>query len=358
MLNFKTYLYKNIGTRIKKHRVSLGMSQEQFSSKLNIDYYMSIDRYRISAIENGRADKKKNPYLLTVEQIEMFSKEMKCDPKELIFGDYFEREESVKLFLLAMIINSEKTKENGVEKYITPFIDNIFETENSREIVFTFNHFFGENVGEKKRILKSTQGYDEKMAESIVIKDILEWFKSEYPFFTSDESIGRYKNIVGESSPSINFISNLLIKLLAGNIGFAEYLSRKLRGALHSNAKSNYSKPDLPSFNKNVGQNGGILVRNKDGFHLFVHAFNQMWERHKRVFMEYFGDNLFSAENSTSRYKYLNNVLFHDVITSSELSNIVFLLIENEKFSFESMDGHYLLYRSMFEMTLEKVFHV
>ncbi|SDR14516.1 hypothetical protein [Virgibacillus salinus] len=358
MLNFQRYLYKNIGNRIKKHRIQLELNQTDFISYFQVKYHIHLDRNRLSSIENGRNYIYKNPYLLTAEQIEIFSEDMECIPKELIFGDYEERERSVKLVLLAIIMNSEKIKENGVEEYIIPFIDNIFETKNSREILFAFNNYLEENDKEKERILKPIHGLEEETAEKEGVNIILEWFKNEYPFFTSSENVENYKNIAGESSPSINFISNLLIKLLVGNIGFAEFLSRKLRGALNNNSKSNYSKLDLSSFNKNIGQHGGILVRSKDGFYLFVHAFNEMWERHKKVFMEYFESSIFSKENSTSRYKYLNNDLFHNVITSSELSNIVFTLIENEKFTIESIDGHYLFYRSMYEMAYEKILHV
>lgn len=43
MLNFKNYLYKEIGSRIKKVRQEMGFRQHEFVAKLQ-EEYISIDR--------------------------------------------------------------------------------------------------------------------------------------------------------------------------------------------------------------------------------------------------------------------------------------------------------------------------
>ena len=124
MLNFKNYLYKEIGSRIKKVRQEMGFRQHEFVAKLQ-EEYISIDRFMLSHIENGRAYKKKNPYLLTDDQIYVISKLIKKEPKELIFGDINEREDTVKLILLAIIMNGAKydKNESGKGEFINPFVD-------------------------------------------------------------------------------------------------------------------------------------------------------------------------------------------------------------------------------------------
>lgn len=151
MLDFQNHMYKNIGKRIRKHRDQLGLTQEKFVAAFTFKHSVNLDASRMSSIENGKTYSYKNNYLLTPNQIEAFSKNLNCEPKELIFGNYGEREESIKIFLLAIIMNSEQTIENEEEKYIIPFMDNIFKTKNNREILILFNDYLKDNVEEKER---------------------------------------------------------------------------------------------------------------------------------------------------------------------------------------------------------------
>ncbi|CAM4209299.1 helix-turn-helix domain-containing protein [Lederbergia lenta] len=327
MLNFETFLYKNIGAKIKKYRDSLDMTQDQFAAKLNSDYYISLDRYRLSSIENGRANKKKNPYLLTAELIKVFSNCMKCETKELIFGNYIEREENVRLFLLAIIMNSEKDEE---EEYIIPFMDFLFRNKN-RTITLKENE---ERYISASGIMKGLNKVEEK-----------------YPFFTSGKIYKKYQNLLGVPSLRIELISNLLIKLLMGDFEFANYYILRMS----SLCKINGSNEIVYSFIENKGMIGGALIENKHNFYVFANAFEKMWKRHKGLFMEYFEGYLFNKRIKPElKYKEINNKLFYDIIIDPEFSRLIFSVIEKDRFSIKTMDGHYLFYQHLLNRYVDK----
>ena len=62
-MNFERMIDSMLAGKIKKARKSLKMTQEQFCEKYEIQ--VSIDKYRLSNLENGRRNKKKNPHFLT-----------------------------------------------------------------------------------------------------------------------------------------------------------------------------------------------------------------------------------------------------------------------------------------------------
>src|SRR5699024_9981081 len=237
MLNFEMFLYRNIGLKIRKYRKKQKLNQKDFSANLQSQYHISIDEFRISTIENGRIHKKKNPYLLTDQQIETFTRMIGCDKKEFIFGDYKEREienekkefiygeykereENVKLFLLALIMNSDKNKEN---KHVTPFINGLFKYKDKKD--FVNDNEIGEISGNLDKVSK----------EIIEIKNKL---KRLYPFFANERVSEKYQNILHKQSSEIELFSNLLIKLMFGDYGFTNFYILKVQEICERN-KSN-----------------------------------------------------------------------------------------------------------------------
>ncbi len=65
-----------------------------------------------------------------------------------------------------------------------------------------------------------------------------------------------------------------------------------------------------------------------------------MWERNGAIFMNYFNDNLFNIEMTNQNFKKIDDKLLHDIITSNELSKILYDIIETEKYDVETMKGH------------------
>jgi len=344
LLDFETFIYKSIGERITNYRKKLNLKQEGFLSKLQVKHHLYIDRHRLSYIENGNVYVNKNPNLLTVEQIKVFSEEMGCDPIELILGDYREREESVRLFLLAIIMNSEKDKE---EEYIIPFMDFVFRYKNSPELEELINRKSGKN---KNRTITLKEN-EERYLHASGIMNGLNKVEEKYPFFTSNRMYVKYQNILGVSSLRIELTSNLLIKLLMGDFEFASHYIRRMSSLCELSG----SNEVVYSFIENKGMIGGSLIGNKNSFYVFINAFENMWKRHKKMFMEYFEEHLFNKIiNAEIKYKGINNELLNDVITDSEFSNLVFLAIEKDRFSIKTMDGHYLFYQHLLNRYVDK----
>src|SRR5699024_3317830 len=272
MLNFEMFLYRNIGLKIRKYRKKQKLNQKDFSANLQSQYHISIDEFRISTIENGRIHKKKNPYLLTDQQIETFTRMIGCDKKEFIFGDYKEREENVKLFLLALIMNSDKNKEN---KHVTPFINGLFKYKDKKD--FVNDNEIGEISGNLDKVSK----------EIIEIKNKL---KRLYPFFANERVSEKYQNILHKQSSEIELFSNLLIKLMFGDYGFTNLYILKVQ----ENCERNKSNEIAYSFLLNKGTIAARLIEGKNGIYVFANAFERMWERHKGYFVEFFNKYLFN----------------------------------------------------------------
>ena len=97
-MNFERMIDSMLAGKIKKARKSLKMTQEQFCEKYEIQ--VSIDKYRLSNLENGRRNKKKNPHFLTESYIEFFADLLGLSTKEFLFGIKEDKERFVKLILL------------------------------------------------------------------------------------------------------------------------------------------------------------------------------------------------------------------------------------------------------------------
>lgn len=322
--------------------MKIGVKQDELIAKLKTDNYISIDKSRLSAIENGKVHKKKNPYLLTDSQIEGFSEIFNCEKKELIFGNYNDREESVKIFLLAIIMNSEKDEEG---EYIIPFMDFLFRNKNSPELRKSIKKKSSENKNRSKPLRENEEMY-------LRIMNGLNKVKEKHPFFTNEKIYEKYQYLLGASHLRIELISNLLIKLLMGDLEFASYYILRMS----SLCKINGSNDVVYSFLENKGMIGAELIGNKHNFYIFANAFERMWKRHKKLFMEYFEEHLFNEKlKPVLKYKEINNKLFNDVVIDrSKLSTLIYSAIEKDRFSIETMDGHYQFYSHLLNRYVDK----
>lgn len=338
------YLYKSIGERIREYRKSENLKQDEFVANLDDNHKIIIDRSKLSHIENGRTYPYKNPYLLTTGQIEGISEYMQCDPKELIFGNDIEREESVKLFLLAIIMNSEKDKE---DEYVIPFMDFLFGHKNSSEL----RKYINKRSNKSKNGTMNLKENKEKYIRPSTVMNGLNKIEKIYPFFSSERIYIKYRNLLGAPSLRIELISNLLIKLLMGDIEFSNYYILKMSRLCEINGSNEVAY----SFIENKGMIGGALIENKNNFYVFANAFEKMWKRHNELFMEYFEEHFFNKRIKPElKYKEINNKLFSDVIIDNKFSNLIFSTIEKDRFSIETMDGHYLFYKHLLNRYVDK----
>lgn len=181
IMNLERMMDTMIGDRIKKFRKSQGLTQEVFCEKY--ENKVSIDKYRLSALENGRREKKKNPHFLTKEYENFFSELMNIDNKTFIFGNCKERHQLIKLILLNILMNGTTNpshrKDPKVEQIpIFEFSDDIeffrlsylnLDNEELKDMAFnTYSNMIdGKKYSEreletrKHQIIKELQSYDD-----------------------------------------------------------------------------------------------------------------------------------------------------------------------------------------------------
>ena len=94
-MDFEKMIDGILAEKIKKTRKSLKMTQEQFCE--TFDAKVSIDKYRLSNLENGRRNKKKNPHFLTNSYIEFFAELLEVNSESFLFGEEDERLDLIKL---------------------------------------------------------------------------------------------------------------------------------------------------------------------------------------------------------------------------------------------------------------------
>src|SRR5699024_1875390 len=105
----------------------------------------------------------------------------------------------------------------------------------------------------------------------------------------------------------------------------------------------------------NKGTIAARLIEGKNGIYVFANAFERMWERHKGYFVEFFNKYLFNeVEKDDFKFRKINNTLFNYIITSEKMSSMLFSLLEKDRFSIETLDGHFLFYQHMINKFVDK----
>ena len=110
-MNFEKMIDGILAEKIKKARKSMKMTQEQFCEKFEVT--VSIDKFRLSSLENGKRNKKKNPHFLTESYIEFFSNLLNLSPEEFLFGKDEDRLNLIKLILLNIFMNGDTQGQNS-----------------------------------------------------------------------------------------------------------------------------------------------------------------------------------------------------------------------------------------------------
>ncbi|HLQ83390.1 MAG TPA: hypothetical protein VK121_06085 [Pseudogracilibacillus sp.] len=341
MINFRKYLFKNIGKRIRDYRKNIDKkSQEVFADNLKHNYHIHFDRYRLSSIENGKAVKSKNPHLLSRDLIDIFSIHMETTPKILIFGEEQERIDFIKLVLLGIIMNGERHYKEA-RKIINPIID---VGEIKSDIVgFAKNAMF--NIPRDTKFHKEIENvfiYKDKNPSKELINKSLDWYKENYGFFAEPIQYKNMNYLQGEHNLELEYLSTLLIQLLFSNTEFAsDYMNRNTGDALIG--LEYVSKEDRPIIQlmKNEGKHGGSAIDWKElSYSKFIKSFEEMWERNKDYFIEYFEINLFNINIIEVGLKNLTDSFFHQLTTDAEFKNILHDILNKERNNTNTFLGH------------------
>ena len=96
-MNFEKMNDLIISERIIKARKLQKLTQEAFCDKFSEK--VSLDKFRLSNLENGKRNKKKNPHFLTEAYIEFYSELLGVPSEGFLFGNLEEKKSLIKLIL-------------------------------------------------------------------------------------------------------------------------------------------------------------------------------------------------------------------------------------------------------------------
>lgn len=340
-------LQKQIGERIKSYRKNkMGLTQKVFSAQYQANYgYMETSI--LSFIERGKI-KGKNTSYLTNAQINDFSSIMKCSIKELIFGNKNERVNLVKLILLGIIINGSKSYKDG--SLLNPIID-VSEGDTNLEEFLRLSML---NITNPELQRKVSTAYlsltiDNKTLENMgIIKECIKWYERNYGFFADSQNYDYMNIMLCDHNLDFEKASNLLINLQFGDTEFATDF---ITGAQSLSEKTKKQKEFIHEFRRYEGRYGGITIDWKEvGYYKFVKAFNSMWSRNGMRIMDYFDEAIFNKVSSNSSFKEFDETFFENVIISNDFNDLLFTLLNDEKYDLETMVGH-----NVVTLTIQKI---
>lgn len=329
-----------IGDKIRKLRKTLGLTQDMFCEKY--EKKVSIDRYRLSVIENGRREKNKNPHYLTKDQLIFFSDLMSEDITTFIYGDTQRKHQLIKLILLNIFMNgtteSGHTMDPKVEQ--TPF----FEFNNDQEF-FRLSHLNLDNKDLKDMAFNTYSNmidgkkHSERELEAKkhqIIKEL-----QKYDDFFYNEDFSRYYNLLMDGNQCFSKQSSILLKCLFGNFDFAyEFLSTvesletfRLAGLLLRERRSSYY---IDNYLRGDGSFGSKATDWKEmGYRIFITSFNEFYQQHAEVFFEFFEKNIFQ-----SCYLAITNECINSLLQSDRFLNVLNEVYENDQYIPNRMLGH------------------
>lgn len=339
-MNLEKMMDHMIGDKIRKLRKILGLTQEMFCEKY--EDKVSIDKYRLSAIENGRREKNKNPHYLTKDQLIFFSDLMNEDITTFIYGDTQRKHKLIKLMLLNIFMNgttnSSHQKDPRVEQ--TP----IFEFSNNQEF-FRLSHL---NLSNKKLKNMAFDTYinicnGKKYSESELDERKNQIIKKlqAYDNFFYNQDVSRYYKLLMDGKQCFSKQSSILLKCLFGNLKFAsDFLSTVENletflsvGVLFRERRQNYY---IDNYFRSDGSFGAEAIDWKEmGYRMFINAFNEFYNEHDEKFLDFFEQNVF-------RYPYfeLSNEYINSLFQMDSFLNVLNEIYQTDQYMASRMFGH------------------
>lgn len=340
IMNLERMMDTMIGDRIKKFRKSQGLTQEAFCEKY--ENKVSIDKYRLSALENGRREKNKNPHFLTEEYKKLFSKLMNVDNKTFVFGNSEEKHQLIKLILLNILMNGTTSPSHRKDPKVEQIP--IFEFSDDLEF-FRLSHLNLDNKDLKNMAFNTYSNmsdgkkYSERELETKkhqIIKEL-----QLYDDFFYNQDIFRYYKLLMDGKQCFSKQSSILLKCLFGNFDFAyEFLSTvenletfHLAGLLLRERRPSYY---IDNYLRGDGSFGSKATDWKEmGYRIFITSFNEFYQQHAEIFLEFFEENVFQ-----SRYHDITNERINSLLQSDRFLNVLNEIYENDQYLPNRMLGH------------------
>ena|SRR3712207_5821721 len=284
--NYTNLLYLLIGKQIIDYRERNKISIDNLLNMINEKTNSNIDKSKISYIERGIAKNKKNPYLLSLNDILDLSNFLNISEIKLIIGPQNTFELFIKLIILSIIINNDSTKYNPINN------KNSYITEEKNDDFFYNKH----NYHLYSKLSISTENNEEK-------------------------------------TKPYEKISNMLLKLLMLNINFRDSILTKLENITNSKNTINlegYNQSNSIKYHneylkklKNFEGNYAEIILDTEykytDYKLFVIAFNEFWKKHKEKITDIFKKKItdtieINIKNEKNPLKQINNKFFKELI--------------------------------------------
>lgn len=345
-MNFEKMIDAILARKIKKARKSKELTQEQFCERY--DTRISIDKFRLSNLENGKRTKKKNPHFLTDSYIEFFAELLEMKSETFLFGEAKDRLELIKLMLLNIFMNGDSQGPNKGDAQIeqVPIFDISMNSDKEFFRLAMLNidqdlHKAEHDIAFKNFINIGTSGYERNLQEDRNrLTDVL---MTRDAFFYNGKNAKLYTLLMsGESLFAEQ--SSIILKCLFGNFDFAsDFLNRRDNGENFNfeGLEIGLRKPSEAQFYIDNYLNAqGMFSANaidwkEVSFKLFIAAFNEFIEYYVEDFFSFFEEKIFSKS-----LKQLSNAYVNKVFSGNEFTDLLNTIYLKDQFTIERMVGH------------------
>lgn len=331
-MDITSYIYRSIGHRIRVRRKAMKLRQTDFDG---------IDFGILSKIENGKAERSRNPYLLNEYQISILKDKLGYkDIANIVWGTIEEQENFVKMVLLYILISGGEFAFDVIDN---PFIDNTVSDALIRwakkqhcipkELYKDVNLYIysKDHVDNKHNSDENTYNCCLKTLNNKekIISQINTFFLHEYGFFYNHDNYKIYdnyfKNPTLDECKKLHTIADTILKQLLHDYNFAKFYSTCVHNYLFNIAAE---KPEL-----NTKIHRFLLhpstcidfafdyINNYNAS--FIYAFNKNWEKNKDKYITYFDNRLFHNQDiKRNGLRFLSNDYIMKIITAPEFQDI------------------------------------
>ena len=345
-MNFEKMIDAILARKIKKARKSKELTQEQFCERY--DTRISIDKFRLSNLENGKRTKKKNPHFLTDSYIEFFAELLEMKSETFLFGEAKDRLELIKLMLLNIFMNGDSQGPNKGDAQIeqVPIFDISMNSDKEFFRLAMLNidqdlHKAEHDIASKNFINIGTSGYERNLQEDRNrLTDVL---MTRDAFFYNGKNAKLYTLLMsGESLFAEQ--SSIILKCLFGNFDFAsDFLNRRdngenfnFEGLEIGLRKSSEAQFYIDNYLNAQGMFSANAIDWKEvSFKLFIAAFNEFIEYYVEDFFSFFEEKIFSKS-----LKQLSNAYVNKVFSGNEFTDLLNTIYLKDQFTIERMVGH------------------
>lgn len=345
-MNFEKMIDAILARKIKKARKSKELTQEQFCERY--DTRISIDKFRLSNLENGKRTKKKNPHFLTDSYIEFFAELLEVKSETFLFGEAKDRLELIKLMLLNIFMNGDSQGPNKGDAQIeqVPIFDVNMNSDKEFFRLAMFNldsnlHKTEHDIASKNFIHIGTSGYERNLQDDR--NRLIDVLMTRDTFFYNGKNAKLYTLLMsGESLFAEQ--SSIILKCLFGNFDFAsDFLNRRdnWENFNFAGLEIGLRKPSVAKFYIDNYLNAqGVFSADAIGwkeipFKLFITAFNEFIECYVEDFFSFFEEKIFSKS-----LKQLSNAYVNKVFSGDEFTDLLNKIYLKDQFKVERMVGH------------------